>query len=436
MSEQEAKLIELSASCSTAISMLNTKMQEGGVTDSDLDAFTNEIQRVLNYAEGLVIDSDLLEAITKDTHKFVPTLRTAAKLAKKHGRKELFDQEHVFRASWGGQMKRVRDEKKLRDEEAQRQEDLRAAAAVRKAKRRPRRAAVEEDDDVDMGESDGVSDIELDQYGQPVDRPEGEGKGKTGETVVLEARQHKTDEVGVQYRLRDGERISNHFTAELALRLMTRQTPDEEVDGVQYMNVPELDCGCMTALSDVTDPTRIKVRGAIQDAAEAIVKAEGRADLGEMRVQRVLHPRDVAALLEGAIHEAVHTSYANPHHEYVEKSMSILACLLNPETRLQRRGLMMGEARLLPSVIANMSPEELASPATMQKREDSRQYHQLLANTTEQMEAVVSAATDEFKCRKCKSRCCTYMQKQTRSADEPMTTFIRCLDCNFQWREG
>ena len=37
--------------------------------------------------------------------------------------------------------------------------------------------------------------------------------------------------------------------------------------------------------------------------------------------------------------------------------------------------------------------------------------------------------TDEFKCGKCGKRKCTYYQKQTRSSDEPMTTFITCVNC-------
>jgi len=45
-----------------------------------------------------------------------------------------------------------------------------------------------------------------------------------------------------------------------------------------------------------------------------------------------------------------------------------------------------------------------------------------------------SAATDEFKCYKCQKRQCTYYQLQTRSADEPMTTFITCLNCGNRWK--
>ena len=46
----------------------------------------------------------------------------------------------------------------------------------------------------------------------------------------------------------------------------------------------------------------------------------------------------------------------------------------------------------------------------------------------------ISASTDEFKCFKCFKRNCTYYQLQTRSADEPMTTFVTCLDCGTRWR--
>ena len=35
-----------------------------------------------------------------------------------------------------------------------------------------------------------------------------------------------------------------------------------------------------------------------------------------------------------------------------------------------------------------------------------------------------------FKCYNCKGWRTTYTQLQTRSADEPMTTFVTCIDCN------
>jgi DNA-directed RNA polymerase subunit M/transcription elongation factor TFIIS len=38
-------------------------------------------------------------------------------------------------------------------------------------------------------------------------------------------------------------------------------------------------------------------------------------------------------------------------------------------------------------------------------------------------------------CSRCKKKAkCTYYQLQTRSADEPMTTFVTCLECDKQWK--
>ena len=46
----------------------------------------------------------------------------------------------------------------------------------------------------------------------------------------------------------------------------------------------------------------------------------------------------------------------------------------------------------------------------------------------------VQASTDMFTCRKCKSKRCTYYELQTRSADEPATIFVTCLDCGKNWK--
>ncbi len=37
--------------------------------------------------------------------------------------------------------------------------------------------------------------------------------------------------------------------------------------------------------------------------------------------------------------------------------------------------------------------------------------------------------TDMFPCHKCGARAATVLQMQTRSADEPMTTFVTCVKC-------
>jgi transcription elongation factor S-II len=46
----------------------------------------------------------------------------------------------------------------------------------------------------------------------------------------------------------------------------------------------------------------------------------------------------------------------------------------------------------------------------------------------------IQASTNMYTCRKCKSTRCTYYEMQTRSADEPATIFVTCLDCGKHWR--
>jgi len=46
----------------------------------------------------------------------------------------------------------------------------------------------------------------------------------------------------------------------------------------------------------------------------------------------------------------------------------------------------------------------------------------------------IEASTDTFTCRKCHGKKCNYYMQQCRSADEPMTTFVSCIDCGNRWK--
>lgn len=50
----------------------------------------------------------------------------------------------------------------------------------------------------------------------------------------------------------------------------------------------------------------------------------------------------------------------------------------------------------------------------------------------------VQASTDMFTCPvpKCRSKRCTYYTLQVRSADEPESVFVSCLDCGKNFRKG
>ena len=60
---------------------------------------------------------------------------------------------------------------------------------------------------------------------------------------------------------------------------------------------------------------------------------------------------------------------------------------------------------------------------------------QLLRREQRILEGNMSMATDRFRCSQCKEKKCSYYELQTRSADEPMTIFVKCLNCGKQWKQ-
>ena len=68
-----------------------------------------------------------------------------------------------------------------------------------------------------------------------------------------------------------------------------------------------------------------------------------------------------------------------------------------------------------------MKPEEMASKSRKEENQKIREHSLREAERGQKR----LATTDQFQCSRCKQRKCTYYQMQTRSADEPMTTFVQ-----------
>jgi transcription elongation factor S-II len=78
--------------------------------------------------------------------------------------------------------------------------------------------------------------------------------------------------------------------------------------------------------------------------------------------------------------------------------------------------------------LVNMSIQELFPEHWKQLIDEKYRKNKVLYETKKE------AMTDQFKCRKCSSRETCYYEMQTRSADEPMTIFITCLNCGNRWK--
>ena len=96
-----------------------------------------------------------------------------------------------------------------------------------------------------------------------------------------------------------------------------------------------------------------------------------------------------------------------------------------------------------PDLIAMLRSEEL-NPRTIafmthQEFNPSRwkeMIEQKMKRDANKYSTNIEAMTEMFTCKKCKSKRCTYYELQTRSADEPSTIFISCLDCGKHWKQN
>ena len=113
---------------------------------------------------------------------------------------------------------------------------------------------------------------------------------------------------------------------------------------------------------------------------------------------------------------------------YKNKVCHILACNKRTNNALVNR-IQSGEIKS--AKIADYGPEILEPNGLYFKTEMELKRRELIKE-----EARVKDEDYEgmFKCGKCKSKKTTYYQMQTRSADEPMTTYVTCMECANRWK--
>jgi transcription elongation factor S-II len=117
--------------------------------------------------------------------------------------------------------------------------------------------------------------------------------------------------------------------------------------------------------------------------------------------------------------------WENPHFTqlYVDRLRSIYINLKMPDLLEQIKNREIKPENLAFMTHQELNPEHWKEYIERKIKRDSSKY------TTN-----IEASTDMFTCKKCKSKKCTYYELQTRSADEPTTVFITCLDCGKHWK--
>lgn len=164
-----------------------------------------------------------------------------------------------------------------------------------------------------------------------------------------------------------------------------------------------------------TDAVRLKCR----DLLITALKTDEQQDLGGCATIE-----ELADELE----DAIYSEFKNTDARYKNRVRSRYSNLKDAKNPQLRSNFIAGA--ITPAQLAKMTAEEMASDEMKTLR------NKLIKESIDdaQLATVQGTKTDLLKCGKCKKRNCTYNQIQTRSADEPMTTFVMCNECGNRWK--
>lgn len=128
-----------------------------------------------------------------------------------------------------------------------------------------------------------------------------------------------------------------------------------------------------------------------------------------------------------AIEAAAYAVYKDTE-AYRNKIRGLMTSLKRKDNAELGRRVLKGE--IPPEKFVVMTDEELASDAQRERDRALERENMLKA----QVPMAQKSISVDLQCGKCRQKKVSYSQAQTRSADEPMTTFCECTVCGHRWK--
>ncbi|KAI8029556.1 Transcription elongation factor TFIIS [Camellia lanceoleosa] len=222
----------------------------------------------------------------------------------------------------------------------------------------------------------------------------------------------KTEKIGQRSVLKP-EKVTKSETISAKRKL---ENIDIKIEGITPVAPPKL-----SSVIKCKDTSHDKVRELL---ADALLKVSSEADEYMIDEVNACDPFRVAVSVESALFEK--WGLSNGPHKF--KYRSILFNIRDSKNPDFRRKVLLGHVN--PERLVEMSPEEMAS--NQRQLENKKIKEKALFEC--QRKAAPKATCCEFRCGRCGKKETTYHQMQTRSADEPMTTFMTCVSCGHKWK--
>lgn len=128
------------------------------------------------------------------------------------------------------------------------------------------------------------------------------------------------------------------------------------------------------------------------------------------------------------VEKAAYDHFGGDNTEYRAKVRSLFQNLKAVSNRELGSKVMSGD--ISAARFVTMSHDELKSS---QRRQEDEKIHKENMKKA-QVPMAEKSISDALKCGKCGQKKVSYSQAQTRSADEPMTTFCECTVCGNRWK--
>lgn len=147
-----------------------------------------------------------------------------------------------------------------------------------------------------------------------------------------------------------------------------------------------------------------------------------------LAIERDEAAKDILKIATAIESEVFKLEYLAVNDLYRNKLRTFTMNLRNKKNPELRGHLLTGT--ITPALFIKMSPKEMAPESLKKEMEEMHKKNLFDAQEAQQEHAI----SDRFECGRCKGRKTTYFQMQTRSADEPLTTFVTCLNCDNRWK--
>jgi DNA-directed RNA polymerase subunit M/transcription elongation factor TFIIS len=184
------------------------------------------------------------------------------------------------------------------------------------------------------------------------------------------------------------------------------------------------------ALSELESPSSADVENPIRDGIRAVIALK----------LSMLSPADQLELEQGIFRSTIEICrvnhcwrrWENPefqaHYQVIARrtitNLDPASYIKNTEllSTVLSKTILIHEIPFLPPT--ELFPEKWKAMVEQQVKQEIRA-----------LEGDKDMSSNMFKCKGCGKSQTTYYELQTRSADEPMTIFIRCIPCGKQWRQ-